>query len=110
MASSRSRRQTLDQNVIPEEEEYNSPIELDEELGVASMAERMQGSPQKGKRKVQCTSTVWNYFDLEMGPNENEVIEECAICKVCKKWLTGKSSTEVDIDIEKFHNPFTITS
>ena len=52
MASSRSRRQTLDQNVILEEEEYNSPIELDEELGAASMAEGMQGSSQKGKRKV----------------------------------------------------------
>ena len=58
MASSRSRRQTLDQNVILEEEEYNSPIELDEEFGVASMAEGMQGSSQKGKRKVQRTSTV----------------------------------------------------
>ena len=94
MASSRSRRQTLEQNVIPEEEEYNSPIELDEELGAASMAEGMQGSSQKSKRKVQRTSTVWNYFDLEMGPNENGVIEERAICKVCKKSLTGKSSHE----------------
>ena len=43
MTSSCSRRQTLDQNVISEEEEeeYNSPIELDEEFRAASMGEGM---------------------------------------------------------------------
>ena len=49
MTLSRLRRQTFDQNVIPEEEEHNSLIELDEEFGVASMAEEMQGSSQKEK-------------------------------------------------------------
>ena len=44
MTSSRSMRQTLNHNVIPEEEEYNNPIELDEEFGVTSMAEGVQGS------------------------------------------------------------------
>ena len=55
------------------------------------MTEGMRRSSQKCKRKVQRTSTVWNYFDLEMGPNENGVIKERAICKVCKKSLKGKS-------------------
>ena len=58
MASSRSRRQTFDHNVIPEEKEYTSLIDLDEEFSTASMAEGMQRSSQKGKRKAQRTSTV----------------------------------------------------
>ena len=75
MTSSRSMRQTFDHNVIPEEKECTSLIDLDEEFSTASMAEGMQGSSQKGKRKAQRTSTVWNYFDLEIGPNEHRVIE-----------------------------------
>ena len=88
MTSSRWRKQTFDHNVIIEYEKYNSPIELDEEFGVASMAEGMQGSSQKGKKKA----TIWNYFDLEMSPNEYGVIKERAICKVCKKLSISKSS------------------
>ena len=76
------------QTTINENEEFNGPLE---EVGIESIADtnEVEGSSCRGKRKVQRTSPVWQYFDLEMRPNEKDVIKERAICQVYKQSHIG---------------------